>query len=223
MRNKSTNINFIVILSVLTLSGVCTLSGCGMANAVSEPLPFASKVNRAARTPDNIEIYKQDNIPQKGYIPIANIGVHGNGYANMKTLENAMKKEAAEIGAELVILTEYQISKDETIGSYGNGLYMSEQIQRPHLYGVGAVYSKVMLGIVTESNGNIKYIIADSPAEKAGLEEGMQILAINGLFFQNNSIMQQEVSIKNPGDTITIEYLDKSQEKQKITITLEAN
>ena len=98
---------------------------------------------------------------------------------------------------------------------------MSEQIQRPHLYGIGAVYSKVKLGAVLEENGNIKYVIADSPADKAGLKEGMQILAINGVYYSGYQIWQQEGGIKNPGDVITIEYLDGTKEKRKATVTLE--
>jgi predicted metalloprotease with PDZ domain len=194
-----------------------------MANAVSEPLPLASKVNRANKRANEIQIYKQGTLPEKPCVYIANIGAHGNGYANTTTLENAMKKEAARIGAELVMLTEYQVSKDETVGSYGNGMFMSQQIQRPHLYGVAAVYSKVRVGVVVENNGNIKYVVGDSPADKAGLKEGMQILSINGVYFNNISILQQEAGIKNAGDVITVEYLDKSKEKRKVTITLESN
>jgi len=212
-----------MFLSTFLLSAVYIVSGCGMANAVSEPLPLANKVNRANKLANEIEIFKQGTVPEKGVIYIANIGAHGNGYANIDTLENAMKKEAAKIGAELVILTEYQVSKDETVGSYGGGMLMSQQIQRPHLYGVAAVYSKVRFGAVIEDSGNIKYVNADSPADKAGLKEGMQMLSINGVYYRGYTIWQQEAGIKNPGDVITVEYLDKSKEKRKVTITLESN
>ncbi len=219
--NRTSWHSLILLIFLLSISYI--VSGCGMAYTVSEPLPLANKVNRANKTANEIEIYKQGTVPEKAVIYIANIGTHGNGYANTDTLENAMKKEAAKIGAELVILTQYQVSKDENVGSYSGGMFMSQQIQRPHLYGIAAVYSKVRLGAIIEDSGNIKYVTADSPADKAGLKEGMQMLSINGVYYRGHAIWQQEAGIKNPGDVITVEYLDKSKEKRKVTITLESN
>jgi hypothetical protein len=212
-------------LGVLTflLSAIFILSGCGMANAVSEPLPLAGQAPRASRQPEEIEIYKNGTTVQKGIIPIASIGSHGNGYANMATLEDAMRKKAAEIGADAVMVTKYEVTKDETVGSYSGGFFTSQQIQRPHLYGVAVVYSRVRMGLVCGEDGTIKYVNADSPADKAGLKEGMQIVAINGTYFANTSVLSREVGIKNPGDVVTVEYLDSSKEKKKVTITLQAN
>jgi predicted metalloprotease with PDZ domain len=191
-----------------------------MAVGSSSYLPIAGQIPRANKQANEIEVFKQGVLPQKGVVYIANVAAHGNGYATMDTLENTIKEEAAKVGAELVILTNYQVSNDESVGSYGGGMFMSNQIKRPHLYGLAGVYSKVTFGIAVEDNGNIKYVKTGSSAEEAGLKEGMQLLSINGVYYQNNNILQQEVGSKNPGDIITIEYLDHSKEKRKATITL---
>lgn len=214
-------VRFTVLLFLLI--SISTISGCILAVGNHSYLPTVSKVHKAYRQANDIEIYKQGSLPSKGVVYIANVAAHGNGYATIDTLENTIKEEAAKVGAELVVLTKYQVSKDETVGSYSGGMFMSNQIQRPHLYGLAGVYSKVTLGIVVEGNGNIKYVASGSPAEKAGLKEGMQVLSINGVYFQNIEILQQEVSIKNPGDVITIEYLDSSKEKKKTSVTLVSN
>ena len=49
------------------------------------------------------------------------------------------------------------------------------------------------------------------------------IVSYNKSFQARNSVSGNGTSIKNPGDVITIEYLDKSKEKRKISMTLESN
>jgi hypothetical protein len=209
--------------SLTVLVAVVLIGGCGAANTVSRPLPIASQVQRANKQAEEIDLYQTGTSPERACVIFAQIGAHGNGYATMDTLENAMKKEAAKIGAELVILTEYEVTKDETIGSYGGGMFMANQIQRPHLYGLAAVYAKARLGVVLGDSATIKYVYANSPAEKAGLKEGMQILSVNGVYVQDQTVVNKEVGLKQPGDVVVVEYLDSSKEKKKVTVTLESN
>jgi hypothetical protein len=212
------NVKCVILLFAASLS----LTGC-MADTVYELRPIANQVPRSTRAPEEIELYKADVVLPKPVVVFANIGAHGNGFATMETLETAMRERAAAIGADLVILTRYEITRDETIGTYGGGFFTAEQIKRPHLYAVAAVYSKVRIGLFVEDNGNIKYVVADSPAEKVGLKEGMQILSLNGIYYHNRSVMDQEVGVKNPGDVVTIEYLDSSKEKKKVTVKLQSS
>ena len=185
-----------------------------MARGVHELTPTANIVEKHNVHFQKIEVFTKDTPPNKPIVVIANVAAHGNGYATNETLKETIKKETAKIGGELVILTERNISKDETIGSYGSGLYMANQIQRPHLYGVAAVYSKVKLGTVVENDGTIRYVSSDSSADRAGLKEGIKILSINGRFYNNSLVMQTEVSVKKPGDIVTIEYMDNENEKK---------
>ncbi|MCX5646873.1 MAG: hypothetical protein NTZ17_19670 [Phycisphaerae bacterium] len=93
----------------------CIVSGCAMASGVSSSLPLANKVHLANKKANEIAIYSEDSLPEKEVVYIADIAAHGNVEANFDTLRNAIKKEAAKIGAELVILTDYQVSKDVDI------------------------------------------------------------------------------------------------------------
>jgi len=199
------------------------ITGCGMARGVHELKSQAKSAPRTNKSPMEIEVYTQDNPPPKPVIYIANVAAHGNGYADNNVLLTTLKEETSKVGAELVFITNKEISKDEIIGSYGGGIMMSNQIKRPHLYGVAGIYSKVRIGITAGNDGIIKYINADSPADKVGLKEGMRLLSINGKYFNNANLFQKEVSNKSPGDVVIIEYLDRDNNKTKINVKLESS
>ena len=209
--------------TITVASMVLILSGCGMARGVHEYNSAAKNTPKAHKSPVEIEVYTQDNPPPKPVIYIANVAAHGNGYADNNVLLTTLKEETSKAGAELVFITNKEISKDEIIGSYSGGIMMSNQIKRPHLYGVAGVYSKVRIGITAGNDGIIKYINADSPADKAGLKEGMRILSINGKYFNNVNLFQKEVSNKSPGDVVIIEYLNRDNNKMKVNVKLESN
>ncbi|WKD22245.1 PDZ domain-containing protein [Pseudoalteromonas sp. KG3] len=192
-----------------------------MARGVHELNSQAKNTPRTNKTPMEIEVYTQDNPPPKPVIYIANVAAHGNGYADNNVLLTTLKEETAKVGAELVFITNKEISRDEIVGTYGGGFMMSNQIKRPHLYGVAGVYSKVRIGITAGDDGIIKYIDAESPADKAGLREGMRLLSINGKYFNSTNLFQKEVSNKLPGDVVVIEYLDHDNNKTKINVELE--
>jgi len=202
---------------------IVAITGCGMARGVHELNSLAKNTPKTNKTPIEIEVYTQDNPPPKPVIYIANVAAHGNGYADNNVLLTTLKEETSKVGAELVFITNKEISKDETIGSYGGGIMMSNQIKRPHLYGIAGVYSKVRLGIAAGDDGIIKYINADSPADKAGLKEGMRLLSINGKYFNNANLFQKEVSNKSPGDVVIIEYLNRDNNKTKVNVKLESS
>ena len=63
-----------MFLSTFLLSISYIVSGCGMANVVSEPLPLANQVNRANKTTNEIEIYKE--LFRKKGLYISQILVH---------------------------------------------------------------------------------------------------------------------------------------------------
>ncbi|MBH0031089.1 PDZ domain-containing protein [Pseudoalteromonas sp. SWYJZ98] len=213
--------NFIIYFRAVSITLlILLLNACGMAKGVHELRPLASNVERVNVTPNEIEVYTLDNLPSRPIIELANIAAHGNGYANNEVLINTLKEEASKAGAEIVLITNKEISKDEILGTYGNGVMLTNQIQRPHLYGIAAIYSKVRFGIIADNNGLIKYVTSNSAADEAGLKEGMKLLTINGRYFNNTSIFQQEIATKKPNDIIEIEYIDNNNNKFKTKVTL---
>ncbi len=219
MTNKSIKIFKTTTLSFLLLF----LTGCGMARGVHELNYLAKTTPKTNKSPMEIEVFTNDSPPSRAVIFFAKVAAHGNGYANNAVLLTTLKQETSKIGAELVFITNKEISKDEVIGVYGDGIMMSNQIKRPHLYGVAGVYSKVKIGIRADNDGIIKYITTDSPADKAGLKEGMRLLSINGQYFNNADLFQKEVANKLPGDEVSIEYLDNDNNKLKVNVKLESN
>jgi len=210
-------------LAKISLITAClsSLYGCATATAGHDMLP-PSRYATVTSGSSNIEIYRDGERPNRPTYRIANIGAHGNGYANTKSLENAMLKEARKVNADCVVVVGANTTKDETIGSYSGGIYMADQIQRPHLYGIALKYSKVQLGINADKEGTVSYVTADSSAEKAGIQEGMKILAINGTAYGSDAYtIEKEVSVKNPGDKVTIEVFTKDGQKLRKEIILE--
>jgi len=175
-----------------------------------------------AKLPSEVEIYRNGEIPKKPVVRLAAVAAHGNGYATLSLLETRLKEETAKLGADLVITYKYEVTQDETIGMYDSGFMMTDRIKRPHLYGIACVYSKVRLGVNFDKKGVIEYVNSGSIAEKYGLKEGFRILAINGCFLDESGyVLETELSTKQPGDEIKLEYLDKNSEKQSVTIILE--
>jgi membrane-associated protease RseP (regulator of RpoE activity) len=67
----------------------------------------------------------------------------------------------------------------------------------------------------------IASVIADSPAEKAGLKRGDVIKAIDGTSVSNVQAVRDVLKDKNPGDTVTVS-ITRNGNAQDVTATLEA-
>lgn len=213
---------------VITLIGlaVSLLSGCGMSNGARESLPGASVVGTSSpKDPESVRLYKNGEKPEKPVITIAKVGAHGNGYADKTVLEQRLRIEAAKLGADCVIVTNFEVTKDETVGTYSGGMMIANNIQRPHLYGVACRYANACVGFFLNNEREcvVRYVKANSPAEKIGLVEGCTLLAINSIPMNGtHAVVEKEILSKNPGDKVTLEWLDKSGTKVKKEATLVA-
>ena len=67
----------------------------------------------------------------------------------------------------------------------------------------------------------IASVIADSPAEKAGLKRGDVIKAIDGTSVSDVQAVRDLLKDKNPGDTVTVS-IARDGNAQDVTVTLEA-
>ena len=196
--------------------------GCAMAIGSHEMLPPAQFISASLGTTSQVDLYRQGEAPKRPVIRIALVAAHGNGYATTETLEETLRNEAAKIGAECVIVTQREITRDETIAAYGGGLMLGDQIHRPHMYGVACRYAKVALGVHLSKEGVIEYVRASSTAQKIGMKEGIKLLAVSGKFLRGDDyLIEREVLSRQPGDKIVIEYLDTDGQKVSKDVVLE--
>jgi len=76
--------------------------------------------------------------------------------------------------------------------------------------------------IVQGTDGpTIASVIADSPADKAGLKRGDVIKAIDGTSVSDVQAVRDALKDKNPGDTVTVS-ITRNGNAQDVTVTLEA-
>jgi len=215
------------ILHCFMMLAIClffsTLTACAIARGVHDLTPNVRNSMAIGNCVTQVELYRQGETPKKPGYRVATVAAHGNGYANQDTLEKTIIEEANKVCADFIVLVGHKISKDETIGTYGGGIMMSDQIRRPHLYGIAYRYSKVALGINLNKEGIIEYVRSGSVAEKNGIIEGMKLLTVNGTFIKSDAfILDKEILMRNPGDQVRIEILDKDGKKQMKEFILEA-
>lgn len=188
---------------------------------------ISADTNQSSNIPDNklsaikIDVFKSGLKPKLPSINFAYITAWSSTNINLDNLDIRVTNIAKMLGAEYVILLDRE---SEVTGSMTNyysttsASYNTYTVSRKALAGV---YSKVYAGFFVEKDGIISFIQPDSPADKAGLREGNKILSINGVYFlQDPYVLYREISIKNIGDNIMIDYLDKNNDKKKTSLKL---
>jgi membrane-associated protease RseP (regulator of RpoE activity) len=199
--------------------------GCALASPQSQLLPPAHFVG--ARTPKHesaVKLFREGEMPGRPWIRIAAVAAHGNGYADRETLEGTLIEEAATLGADLVLVTASEVTKDETIGTYGSGVMMANQIQRPHLYGVACRWATARIGATwDDKDGVVQYVEQGSAAQKAGIREGHRILALNGKFIRSDPyVVEREILTKRAGEKVRVEFLGLDGRKWFAQVPLQA-
>jgi hypothetical protein len=199
------------------------LFGCASARPATELLPPSGFFERpnTSRSPESVQIYREGTNPEAAAVPIANVAAHGNGYADRATLERTLQLASAAVGADGVVIRGMEISSDETVGTYSQGIMISNTIKRPHLYGFAFRWATATIGINYDEEGRIKYVVLGSPADKAGLKEGDEILAINGRFIGHDPfVVAREISTKKAGTNVVVEFKRRGGDKQAVDVVL---
>jgi hypothetical protein len=209
-------------ISVLVIA--CFLSGCQTANTAKKMLDVSNSMVLQQVSPENVAILRGKEASKKPATKIAELGAHGNAYAKKDFLEDQLKQEAAKIGADFIYVSDVQISKDEKVAVYGDGILLADQVQRPHLYAYAYKYSKIKLGVdIDHKDGTIKYVNSGGAFDKAGIKEGYKILAFNGVYVGSEDARENELAKLNVGDKLIVECLNEKQEKVKFEVTPQPN
>jgi membrane-associated protease RseP (regulator of RpoE activity) len=168
-------------------------------------------------------------------VEIARVSATGNRYAQTKHLEAKLVAEGAAMGADFVVATHQEVLKDqwERISGSRRGLVPgviklvsghadTVTISRPVLHGMACRRATASLGAIVDNNGEVKFVRRGSAAEEAGLQEGMQLLAINETFIQSDRfVFAREVFSRNPGDMVQIDAITADRRKVRIAVRLE--
>lgn len=210
-------------MKVFNLILLGLVSGCAAVRTVHEMSPVANVYTKRDFN-SQVEVYDQSNPANLPLICFANIGAHGNGYAKYLDLVNAIKEETGKLGGAKALITGAEQNANSSVTTHlGYGIYTTNKIITPSLYGRACNVAKVSLGIVYEfKDGKITYVKKDSIAEKYGLREGDQIIAVNKKVLSLNIYaMETEILAKDVGNKVEIEYLNREGDKQLIIVTLE--
>ena len=89
-----------------------------MATGVNELLPGDEYSKPVALTSAQVQLFKHGTKPKTGCILVARVAAHGNGYADMKTLEQTLREQAVTLKADVVLIDKFETTKDETVGAY---------------------------------------------------------------------------------------------------------
>ena len=129
---------------------------------------------------------------------------------------------AAKLNSDIVLINSFGSMNSGSITTYGGGLAVTQNTQTHIMQTFICDYSEVSLGIVyNPKTYKVEYVKRGSTAEKAGIKENMQLLAINQRAVSSDPfIIQAEISSKKPGEVVEIEYIDLKSRKISKKVTL---
>ena len=221
--------------AVAWLLAIVMPAGCATATVKSgrTMTPVADLIPQSANTNRLPKLFRQGNRPQHEVVKLAQVSAVGNAYATHEDLEAKLLAEAAAIGADCLVVTHEDVIQDQ-IAIHPRGGLLSRSIMnaqgrgdmsvisKPVLYGVACRQATASLGTLVDDNGNVQYVRQGSAAEKAGLKEGMRLLAINETFIRADEfVWEREILTKTPGDVVQIEVIDLDGGKVRMTAVLD--
>ncbi len=200
------------------------ISGCGYAIGSHKFLPTADLVGpKQLQSYEDVTLLQGDARPKVGCVRTAVIAANGNGYATREDLESTLRKETYNVEADMVVVGQ-ATSSFMQVGTYGGGLALGQSIEYPRLMGVACRTGAVWHGIVLAANGkwSVQYVRPGSPAEKADIHEGDDIVTVNGIYLgDDEAAWDREINAKPPRTTVDV-GLVRDGKKIKVAMVLEA-
>jgi hypothetical protein len=214
------NTHFLVCLALLF-----TLSGCGFARGDHKMLETADLIApKTLKRASDVQLFQGEARPKVGCVKTAFIAANGNGYATREDLEAGLRQEAMVVGADVVIVGQ-QGQTSQTVGAYGGGIILSEQINFPYLVGVACRTGTIWHGIRFDPDQKgwiVRYVFDGSPAQKADIREGDEIVTVNGNFLGDDPFAwDREINAKSPSTTVQVQVI-RSGNKQRLQLVLES-
>jgi hypothetical protein len=206
-------------------------AGCASARGSRQILSSAELLERgeANQVP---EFFRKGEHQIPEGVVIAKVSAEGNVYAQPQHLEARLLAEGAAIGADFVVATHQEVLRDKVVhhrpsGLIGIALRVAQGtgdmsvISRPVLHGVACRRAKASLGAELDADGLVQYVRRGSAAERAGLKEGMRLLAINEAFMRADEfVLDREVFSRNPGDVVEVDAIAADGEKLRLSVEL---
>lgn len=197
--------------------------GCGIARGSHTMLDTAGLLppSKMASVAD-VQVFQAGSWPKTSGVVTANLVANGNGYASEQDLMDALKLEAFRVRANILIVDGQIGTTSMTVGSYGGGIALANQVYFPYKHGVAFRSGQVWHGIrFKDASWLVRYVYNGSPGGKAGIKEGDEVVTVNGFFLGDEpTAWARHVGAGKPGDWVAIGFL-RAGSKQHVIMTLE--
>jgi PDZ domain len=213
-------VTHLFLLSLLLLG-----SSCGFARGQHQLLTTANLIQaKTLKNASDVQVFHGEARPKFGCVKTATVVANGNGYATQDDLVDTLKQETVRVGADVVIVASSGHTSMQ-VGTYGGGIALAQQIEYPYLTGVacrtGSIWHGIRLAPDKIPQWIVRYVYEGSPANKAGIHEGDEIVTVNGIFLGDDpTAWDRYVNAKSAQTAVSLQFVRQGI-KQTVHMILE--